>query len=58
MQRGSFLTLYEMASLMGIPKSYVDKLLGTGAAESRIASAFGNGQSINVLERILGEQGA
>lgn len=56
LQRGSFLTLREMASLMAIPKSYVDKLLRTGVEESLIAGAFGNGQSVNVLERILGEK--
>ena len=54
LQRGSMMSLDEIAALMAIPPQYVKSMRETGVDESTIAGAMGNAQSINILERILG----
>ncbi len=54
LQRESMLMGIEMARLMGIPDVVYDRMKQTGTSRETILKAIGNGQSINVLERVLG----
>ena len=43
----------ELGKLQGYTETMVAKLVSSGASASDIGRAFGNGQSLNVLERLL-----
>ena len=59
MPRGTFMSIREMGAIMGIPKQYIKRFKTyareNSISEKKIGEAFGNAQSINVLERILGQ---
>ena len=45
-------TLYEIASLQGLPRSLLDRMKVTGQSDSLIGAAIGDAMSINVLMRL------
>ncbi len=53
LQRESKLSLEEIGKLMGIDEGIVVRMVATGVPACRIGEALGNGQSLNVLERLL-----
>ncbi len=53
LQRESKLSLEEIGKLMGINEEIVVRMVATGVPACRIGHALGNGQSLNVLERLL-----
>merc|ERR1712039_171906 len=55
LQRGSLMHLEEIGALMGRQKQDIEKLKQQGISESDIGFALGNGQPLNVVERLLRE---
>jgi site-specific DNA-cytosine methylase len=51
--RGSMLMTRELGHLMGLPQEVIDDMLETGLGREIIGAALGNGQSINILERLF-----
>lgn len=49
------MTVEEIGALMGYPKHLIDKLRATGVSKGDISFALGNGQALNVVERLLRE---
>ena len=54
-QRQSMMMMDEMANLMGIPSDVLERMKNSELSEATICGAIGNAQSINVLERVLGD---
>ena len=46
-------TIYEVAGLQGWKREWVDVMLGANDSVSELGKAFGDGMSLNVLQRVL-----
>ena len=53
MQAGRYVNIYEVAGLQGWKREWVDVLLEANNSVSELGKAFGDGMSLNVLQRIL-----
>ncbi|CAJ1358890.1 unnamed protein product [Effrenium voratum] len=53
LKRKRHMTIYEMGAIQGWDKSWVDILLEANSSCKKLGKAFGDGMSLNVLQRLL-----
>lgn len=53
LKRNRFLTVPEMGALQGWRREWIDVMLGVDGSEKKLGEAFGDGMSLNILQRLL-----
>ena len=53
LQAGRHVNIYEVAGLQGWKREWVDVMLDANDSVSELGKAFGDGMSLNVLQRVL-----